>query len=430
MDGKKKIAGFILLLELSMSLYLYTRGRLDMYLEILIPITVLSMLTLGITMILRSDMIFGVICVLLLNIGVTIQIMAGKASMTRLTANYVVSFLLGLVSLAAVQALEKRVPKEKRRTFWMCAAGLCYVILLIFGSRVNGTKAWLKFGSFTFQMTEVIKILSICCLASVFADSRLSEKRKVLYASFFLLLNGLLLFFVNELGTLVIMVAVCFIYCLLFLSEIKYFLMFAGTLGGMAAGGLGISFVLNRLYEGGRIRFLTRCGAVVWGKFLSRIQLLTAPDKMDPYGMGYQSLTARKAISLGGWFGSEYSVKIPVGESDYVFASLILHMGVFMAITVILLFCGLLIRGIAIYLRQNERYEQILAAGFIYLLFIQSFLTILGSSNFFLLMGMPIAFLSSGGSNLLSVFFMMFYLIYAGRKRDLTEEERVCRINI
>lgn len=428
MTGKKKMTGLILLLESSMSLYLYTRGRLDIYLEILIPITLLSLFILGITNILRSDMVFAVICVLLLNIGVTMQIMAGKDSMVRLAVIYTISFILGIVALVIMRALEKRVPKEKRRTFWMSATGLCYIILLVFGSRINGTKAWLKFGSFTLQMTEVIKVLSICCLASIFGDSRLSEKRKVLYASFFLLLNGLLLFAVSELGTLVIMVVICFICCLLFLPRIKYFLLFFGMLGGMSAGGIGMSCILNGLYESKRINFLTRCGAAVWGKFFSRLRLLTALDEMDPYGIGYQSLTARKAISLGGWFGSDYPVKVPVGESDYIFASLILNMGVLMAIMVILLFCGLLIRGIAIYMRQRDRYGQILAAGFIYLLFIQSLLTILGSSNFFLLMGMPVAFLSSGGSNLLTVFFMMSYMIYAGRKIDLKEGERICRI--
>ena len=428
--GMGKYFASIVLLKIVLAVYVFSKGALDSYLAIVLPMLFISMILIIVTAMWKADFVFTFIAIILFDIGTTMQVMVYPSSTRYMLLQFAALVLGGFVFCVIVVAQNKISVKHQWKVC-MTIIVLLYLFLLVFGANINGTKAWINVAGTTFQVTEVIKVVTFCALAAIFA-SDYTDKKKMVYALSLIFVNGIFLALIKELGTLVVLTLIFLIFVFMFIEPIKYFAITVITMFTMVVGGVGSVFFLSRFNnEGVKDFVLVEIGAAIWGKLKNRILLLTAIDTLDPYGSAYQALTAQKAIRLGGLFGSNYQLSIPVEESDYVFVSLILNMGIILAILVVILFLCLLLSGIRIYTNSEKKLEQCTAAGFIYAMFLQSLLTMLGSTNAFLLMGLPIAFLSAGGSNQMMLFTMLFYILYCGRTVKQYTERRgpVCRIN-
>lgn len=420
----------LVLLKLMFLLFAFSKGELDSYLKIVLPASAISLLILLYTCFMRSDYPFAVVSVVLLDIGTTMQVLVSE-SPERYILLQGIALILGAVFMVMICMGQKKFTHKQQWLFCLVGISILYLVLLLFGANFNGTKAWIVIGGMSFQITEIIKILSVLGMAAVFS-SKSSEKQKILCSMALVLINGMFLALIKELGTLVVIVLVFLLYSFLFLDNLKFFFFTTAGMFSLGAGGILGTFVLARL-DRPKIKdfFLIEAAADIWGKLENRITLFTAPDTLDPYGSAYQALTAQKAIRLGGLLGSSHQISIPVEESDYVFVSLILNMGVALAVLVLILFLCILLSGIRIYTKNKDRLESCTAAGFIYIIFFQSLLTMLGSTNAFLIVGVPMAYLSAGGSSQIMLFAMLFYVLYAGRHKRIEKERRkvVCRVN-
>lgn len=427
----------IVLLKIVFLLFAFSKGELDSYLKIVIPAAVISMVIILYTCAMKSDYTFAVISILLLDIGTTMQVLISE-SPDRYILLQGIALVLGAILLIAVCMVQKHFSYKQQWLICLIGISVLYLILLIFGANINGTKAWIAIGGMSFQMTEIIKIISVVGMAAVFSSD--TSEKKIIYSLMIVLVNVVFLVLIKEMGTLVVIAFIFLLYSFLFLENLKFFYFSIASIFTLGAGGILGTFFLSRLDIPNVTDFvLIEVAADIWGKLENRVVLLTAPDTLDPYGSAYQALTAQKAIHLGGLFGSSYQISIPVEESDYVFVSLILNMGLVLAILVLILFLCILLSGIRIYAKSANRLEGCTAAGFIYMIFFQSLLTMLGSTNAFLIMGLPMAFLSAGGSNQSMLFTMLFYILYVGRTicekdkengKEISIERRkaVCRI--
>ncbi len=155
---------------------------------------------------------------------------------------------------------------------------------------------------------------------------------------------------ISEMGSFLLMLLVYGVYCILFLKSWRFLLGLLVSFAGVGITGAGIGAGIL-WYANGRAdisAFLQKCCSMVI-KIQSRITIWLHPEN-DPLGTGYQGMKAREAMALGGWFGSDYPVKIPVEDSDYIFTSILLHMGLAVGILMVLLFLALLVEGIKLYL--------------------------------------------------------------------------------
>lgn len=420
------------------------KGVLDSYATIFLPAGIVSLLLLFGTAALRSDQKITVLVLILQEIGTFIQVFVYKGSLTKYILLQIIAFLGGVLLCAAVILLQKRVTYKQQWMLCLITVTALYLVLFLFGSNINGTRAWIYIGGMSFQITEFTKYLSICGMAAALLGEE-EEKKKLFRMFAFVLLNGICLTMIKELGTLFLILLCFFLFTFLFIRQLKYFFISFFTMVGLLAAGIGGVYFLSRYDHPGKVDFVfVEMAAAVCGKLKNRITILTAPESMDPFGSVQQALTAQKAIRLGGILGSSYELQIPVQESEYVFVAMILKLGLLMAIVVLILFLLFLFAGI-----KNSEYhvshkktvwdapgaiEEMTANGFVYTIYLQSLIAMLGTTNAFLIIGVAIPFLSAGGSSQMVAFAMVCYLIYTRRAishaaYDKTKERReaVCR---
>ena len=103
---------------------------------------------------------------------------------------------------------------------------ILYAVLYVFGTSYGGVKAWFTIGGFSIQLTEFIKVLFVICLAAI-----MSRDRHIFAAFFFYIINAVAMAYFSELGTLIVMTFVFFIFLFVFPSPDKRFRHF--LLGGI-----------------------------------------------------------------------------------------------------------------------------------------------------------------------------------------------------
>lgn len=450
-DGQRMVAVriprqlvFVLVLYVSFICYMASKGLTEAYMSVVFPTLALStVLYVGCIALARDDM-FAFSIVMLINIGTMMQVIINTLSPEKYIFTQCVAAVLGLVGAFVLIIYQNMFCAKKQYIIAIVMTIVIYVCLLLFGATVNGSKAWIRIGSFSFQPTEITKVIAVYLMAVSFANSQWSSRKKYWVAVLTIAINAVFLLVIKEMGSLFIIASVFLLFVFAFLDDIRY--VFASIFGGATLAGVLISsgYVCNELIKREKGNRIISVGAALFGKLRSRWILLFHPESLDPYGNGYQYFTAKKAIELGGWFGSKYEVKIPVAYSDYVYASLILHMGYIMAVMVLLLFIMFFLRGIhAILKSKNIKLDmKYCSLGFLCMMVFQSMLTILGSTNCFLLMGLPIAFLSAGGSHQITQFLMLTYVVISisGKKDVLLKRikkicgykprrSKICRIN-
>lgn len=295
-----------------------------------------------------------------------------------------------------------------------------YIILFLKGFDPNGygTTAWLQIYGLTFQLTDGIKIISLFFYSSLLAEQdKKSTKYILLFASIYLLINLLGSLKIHELGSFYILVflhlACLFIY--LPHSNIKrYYLIFLVLFFCISI--LLFLYIYQILKPFAEQKALSTFSQFLWSiaKKIHERFSITTNLQADPYGTGFQLYQGQKALLMAGLFGNNIGFnQIPVVESDMAFIGLVNCFGHIVGIIVIILFGYILKRGsyIAQRLIPISRQKSIFAYGLTILIFLQAFLTILGSCNIIPLAGLPIPFLSRGGTYQMIVFSLMGVLL-------------------
>lgn len=424
-----RIIAMVVIFQAAVCLYFYTRGSesFDSYLSVLIPSLLLMI---GFTLVgfgLGGDKPYITICLIMIAIGNSIQVLVGKYTAVRFITIELMAFMIAVIGTVVCLFFQTRIKSEVQYVCLCFVITLMYMLMLLAGKEINGTKAWIYVGSISVQLTEITKLLTLVCFGSVLSSKRRTDIQKLLMSGSVLVLNILGLILVHELGTAIVLCIVFLTLVLLYFKKIKYFLYIAGTTFSCAIGGGLVLKISDKLYQAGNHFVLVRYGEYLHSKMMNRIFLFRAYET-DPYGKGYQMMMARKALSLCRWFRSPYdNLNIPVQEADYVFVALLLKFGLIMGLLVLLLLLTMNALGLKIgVLNEEETVLGVTVSGFAMSMLSSSLLTIFGSTNYFLLFGLPIVFLSAGGSSQLATFIMVLYTICtSGKIRDNVKVRRV-----
>ena len=200
---------------------------------------------------------------------------------------------------------------------------------------------------------------------------------------------------------------------------------------GLCVGAVVSSFILYKSFlpmaEAGELNGIMRMAWPFIKKIYTRFSL-TANLTSDPYGSGYQLLQGKKALWMAGLFGNTVNFNaIPVPESDMAFIALINSFGLPLGIFSVLMFMVILISGsrLSRSMMEREPKDAIVIYGATILLFLQAIIVILGSCNMIPFAGLPIPFLSRGGtyqSIVLCFSGLLIYLSKGSMKGDAHEE--------
>jgi rod shape determining protein RodA len=301
----------------------------------------------------------------------------------------------GLILMLAVSQPDPDFYKTFSGIFLVLSILLIFATM-IFGKEINGAKRWLDLGFFTLQTSEIVKISLPIFLASYLYNKPLPISLKHTFIT--LILIGSIFFLVYrqpDLGTgLVVFMAGVYI---LFLAGLSWRFIFT-------------SFGLILL----SLPFL-------WNNFLQPFQrqrILTFMDPSnDPYGSSWNITQSKIAIGSGGMSGKGYQDGsqahlnfLPEAETDFIFAVIAEEFG-FVGVCILLsIFFFILLRCLYLAFNARDRFCRLTIGG-LSLVFASTLFINLGMVvGIIPVVGMPMPFISKGGSSLLS-FYIAFGII-------------------
>lgn len=274
-------------------------------------------------------------------------------------------------------------------TFWKLIAlpfFVATVLLLVlvyipqFGSELLGAKRWISYGPVNFQPSEFVKL----SLAVYFAKLASSDKKLLAYI-IPLGITSLLVVLEPDLGTTMVIVAIGL--SQIFVSGVNLFKFFAILVIGAITS---MGFILTSGYR--KDRLLT---------FLQQTQ--------DPLGKAYHIRQILLALGAGGFWGvglgqsRQKYLFLPETATDSIFAVIAEEIGFLGASVIVLLFVFFILYGIKIAKNAPDKFSYILSVGIVAWIGGQAFLNIASMVAIVPLTGIPLPFLSYGGSSLITL---------------------------
>ena len=303
--------------------------------------------------------------------------------------------IFGLVLMFLVSQPDPDFFKNNSLFFLICSIILIF-LTLIFGKEVNGAKRWLDLGFFTLQTSEIIKITLPVFLAAYLYDKSLPINLLNTFVALtliFIIVN--LVRIQPDLGTsIVILIAGLYI---LFLA-------------GLSWRFIGVSFGLFVLSL-----------PLIWNNFLEPFQrqrILTLLDPTsDPYGSGWNITQSKIAIGSGGIQGKGYQMGsqahldfLPETETDFIFSVIAEEFGFIGVCILLAIFFFILLRCLYLALNARDRFCRLTIGGLSLLFLSTIFINLSMVVGIIPVVGMPLPFISKGGSSLLS-FYISFGII-------------------
>ena len=287
-----------------------------------------------------------------------------------------------------------------QKTWWLwfamalAALALCYIPHI--GMRINGSRRWVGYGPITFQPSEFAKIATIIFLAAWFARREKPDG--------------------NLLSEFIIPLAIISVPAALVLGEVDlgttaligttaFVVMFiAGTnplwLGGLALAGLGgLLIVATQISERmGRLSAFLHPQNYKDDAGLQQMQALIAwgSGGMDGLGLGN---------------GRQKMLYLPYAHTDFIFPIIGEELGLRFSLLVVFLFVVIIVCGIMIALHARDRFGLLLGCGIVSLLALQAAVNIGVTTSLLPNKGLPLPFISYGGSNLAACMFAIGVLV-------------------
>lgn len=296
----------------------------------------------------------------------------------------------------------------KKLSDWnMIFAGAILLLLVLvdftpLGVTVNGAKRWINILGFQLQPSEFAKPAVVLLLATVFKkDANLFDQQKWVTA-FIPILIMLGFIFVQPNLSMVI---------LLLSTSVVMFL--------AAGGSLKLFFSCLTLML---TTVIIAATTIIKPYQMQRIRTWKHPE-LDPQGAGYNIIQSLIAFASGGFSGVGYGGSIqklsylPECHTDFIFAIIAEELGWVGCVLVIGLFWTLIHRGFLIAARCPDMFGKLLAVGITFSIGFQAFLNISVASSFFPTTGVPLPFISYGGSSLIVSLCMIGILLNISKKR-------------
>ena len=340
--------------------------------------------------------------------------------------------------------------------------GLCIFLLLVvlvIGSDINGSKSWIRFGSFGLQPAEFAKIGTALMLSGYITQPNinLSKFREQLWVAGLIVLPALLILLSRETGCALVFASFMIvlyregipgIYPSILLTSITLFILslFFSTLyiaiGLIILAAIIFQFIIPR-YDRNRKTFINL--SVIFGAMIlfsgsvdfliknvlqphhrKRIEVLIDP-KADPTGKGWNVIQSKIAIGSGRLWGKGFldgtQTKfnfVPEQHTDFIFCTIGEEHGFVGSAAVVLLLLGLMCRIIFLAERQRTRFARAYGYCVAGILFFHFLVNIGMTIGLMVVIGIPLPFFSYGGSSMWAFTILLFIFLKLDAQRPYT----------
>jgi rod shape determining protein RodA len=277
-------------------------------------------------------------------------------------------------------------------------------VVLAIGTSSLGAQRSVNISGLSFQFSEVAKVLMIIVLAKFFADRR-DRMASPLVVGLGLALLAPAVFLVYrqpDLGTSLVFIAIFF--GMAFLAGARIWQLTA--LAAVAGGAFPLIWSLLKDYQRARL-----------GAFLN--------PYADPQGAGWNIIQSLIAVGSGGATGKGLTAGtqsplgyLPIAESDFVFAGLAEDLGFAGAIILFVLYVVLLVAALRIAFRARDPFGLLIGGGVATMLLFQILVNVGMAISLMPVTGIPLPFISHGGSSLVSICFSLGVLQSVSMRRE------------
>lgn len=295
-----------------------------------------------------------------------------------------IAALVGFAAMAVAMHVDYRRLREPAVAYFLLGGALALLAAVLFGPELNATRRWFHFGHFSLQPAELAKLALVPFIAFQLDRKldRVNSRELLLPVAVATGAMAGLIVLQPDLGTAVLLVATAA--AMLFLGGLSWRFLAAG-----AAVALPVFWLLVMSVPYRRARLFA---------FLE--------PESDPLGSGFQALQSLIAIGSGGLLGlgPGDSVQklyfLPYPHSDFIYAIVAEELGMLGALLVLALFGLLLWRGVRAGLRSPDPFGRYLGWGLTTVLVLQALINISVAVALLPTKGIPLPFLSYGGSSL------------------------------
>ena len=349
----------------------------------------------------KFDLITTLIILILMAIGLIALVSATQAYSTGdfsdikkqvlwIAAGFLVMIMISVIDYEAVGSY----------SFQSYLIIMVFLVAVLFTNPINGATSWFNFGIFSIQPSEIAKIILIITLAKhiekiMTKDELGINKPKsiimlLLHAGF----PVLLILAQPDFGTAMVIMAI--LVSMIFIANINY--IFIGTIGTIMIA--GIALIRYMILKGNNLFFMPHQA--------NRIRVFFDPS-LDPLGSGYNVLQSQLAIGSGGLTGmgllrgtQTQLGNIPAKTTDFIFSVIGEELGFVVCAIVVVLYVLLLMRGIYIARNAHDIYGTFIATGVTAMIATHIIVNIGMTIGLVPVTGIPLPFISYGGSSFLT----------------------------
>ncbi|MCE4956900.1 FtsW/RodA/SpoVE family cell cycle protein [Macrococcoides caseolyticum] len=314
----------------------------------------------------------------------------------------------GIVFFMAYFMSIKIIQNKRVQQFSIVAIMILLLITRLFGQEVNGATSWLNLGFMQLQTSELLKIVVIIYLAYIYdKKDNLHKMSWDIIAP--LVLVGLcagLVLLQNDFGSTMIIMMI--IGCIFLYSGIA----FRAMMKMIAIVSMAGAFIML-------LKFLFT-GSLLATHQKQRFEVLANPFK-DEAGAGYHLSNSLMAIGNGGFFGKGLGNSVmklgylPEPHTDFIFAVIAEELGLLGVIVIITLLFFIVYKGFMYAALADTIFYKLICVGVASYIGIQAFINLGGISGLIPLTGVPLPFISYGGSSLLSLSIAVGLLLMAAK---------------
>lgn len=319
-------------------------------------------------------------------VGLSVLYSASGHSMP-MVINQAERLLIGLVVMFAAAQAPPEIYRSAAPWFYGFALLLCGLTLIL-GDHAKGAQRWLDFGVLRFQPSELMKLAMPIMVAAFLHLFTLPPRWHAVAMTLVLIGVPVVVVMVQpDLGTSLLIVAAGGF--ALYLGGLRWHYIF----GALALVGAAAPVLWARLHDYQRQRILT----------------LLDPES-DPLGAGYHIAQSKIAIGSGGMFGKGWlegtQAKLdflPESHTDFIFAIFAEEFGLVGVCVLLLLYLGIVGRGLYIAARAQDSFQRLLAGSLAMTFFVYVFINMGMVIGLLPVVGVPLPLVSYGGTSMVSL---------------------------
>ena len=265
---------------------------------------------------------------------------------------------------------------------------LLLILLPITGRIISGAQRWLTFGPLRVQPAEFAKLALILALAKYLSETSREAPlglRDLALPACLIGVPALLVAAQPDLGSALMLIFLGG--SILVVAGLRRGTLLTLALGGMSLAPIGWFFL----------------------KGYQKQRILTVFGGGDPLGAGYQSLQSKIAVGSGGIWGKGLLAGtqsqlhfLPEQHTDFLFAVFAEELGFLAVAALLALYCLLIVRGAQIAYRSRDLFGALVALGVVASIGLQTILNVAMTTGLIPIVGLPLPFMSYGGSALVS----------------------------